>query len=207
MIRILIADRQEFFRIGLTIALERNMEWKVAAEAATSQDALELAYSLRPDVAIVDLSLTEPSGLTLTQDLHSAFPDLKLVAVSAYATPSVGRQAQLAGARALLAPNESAIRFSAAVDSVLAQQPFFFPGPLTVTTARESETVPVQYLLSDRQLEVLRLLATGYSNKQIAVSLGLSTRTAESHISRIMGRLRTSSRVELVKLAVRDSIV
>ena len=206
MTGILIADRQEFFRLGLTQILERRPGWSVIAQADSGRTAIELALTRCPDAAFIDLALTDPNGSKVLQTIHTALPATQLIAVSAYVTPTVLKLVQSSGAKAFVAPDQPAAHFVEALNRSLAGHSFF-AGSFLPSTEHETDSVPVQYVLSERQLQVLGLIATGRSTREIAAAMGLSTRTAESHIARIMNRLRIHSRVDLIRLAIRDKVV
>jgi DNA-binding NarL/FixJ family response regulator len=210
MIRILVADDHELVREGLVSVLqESHQDWQVVAQAVNGRQAIELAELLGPDVAIVDLSMPEVNGLKVTEHLIATIPDIRVLVLSVHMAHPVMRQLRRAGASAFLAKNEAPRQLVAALERVLACEPFFASESASRPASQlaTAEQVPVQYLLTPRELEVLRLLARGLSNKEIAAQLDLSVRTAESHRADIMDRLSVDSLGELVKLAVRDNVV
>jgi DNA-binding NarL/FixJ family response regulator len=209
-VRILIADDHEFVRVGLTkILTSAHPEWEIAGAAADGSEAIEMGERLRPDVLIVDLSMPGVNGLQVTEKLAASVHGIKIAVLTVHSAEPVMRQARHAGACAFLAKNEAPARLVAVVEKMLAGEKFFSSEsalqPLSNPQARQR--VPVQYLLTPRELEVLRGLALGLSNKEIALDLRMSVRTAESHRSNIMTRLAVDSLGELVRLAIRDSVV
>lgn len=210
MIRILIADDHELVREGLVSVLEESHnDWSIVAQANNGRQAIELAEQLRPDVAILDLSMPEVNGLKVTECLISSIPGIKVLVLSVHTAQPVMRQLRRAGAKAFLAKNEAPRQLVSALERVLAGEPFFASESASRAASEldQEETVPVQYLLTPREMEVLRLLAKGMSNKEIATELDVSVRTAETHRADIMDRLSAESLGELVKLAIRDGIV
>jgi DNA-binding NarL/FixJ family response regulator len=210
MIRILIADDHELVREGLVSVLqESHADWKVVGQATNGRQAIDLAESLRPDVVTVDLSMPELNGLQVTEHLTSTNPGIKVLVLSVHMAHPVMRQLRRAGANAFLAKNEAPRKLVAAIEIVLSGEPFFASDSAMRAACQLSpeEQVPVQYLLTPREMEVLRLLARGLSNKEIASQLDMSVRTTESHRADIMDRLSAASLGEIVKLAIRDGVV
>jgi two-component system response regulator NreC len=209
IVRILLADDHELVREGLVSVLEEShSDWRVIAQASDGRQAIELGISLQPDVAIVDLSMPEVNGLQVTESLCASIPGIRVLVLSVHMAHPVMRQLRRAGASAFLAKDETPVQLVAALERVLAGEPFFASESALRAASQldPSEQLPVQYLLTPRELEVLRLLARGFSNKEIATALDMSVRTAESHRADILDRLSADSLGELVKLAVRDGV-
>jgi two-component system response regulator NreC len=209
-IRILIADDHEFVREGLISILEdSHPEWRVVAAAANGRQAIDLSEALQPDVAVLDLSMPEVNGLKVTEHLCSSIEGIRVLVLSVHAAHPILRQLRRAGASAFLAKNETPARLVEALERVLAGEPFFASESASRSASELAphEQIPIHYLLTPRELDVLRLLVRGLGNKEIAAVLDLSVRTAESHRADIMDRLSTGSLGELVKLAVRDGVI
>lgn len=209
-VRIMLADDHELIRAGLAkILTGAHPEWDIVGEAANGIDAISLGEALRPDVLIVDLSMPGANGLQVTERLVSAVHGIKVAVLTVHSAEPVMRQVRQAGACAFLAKNEAPARLVEVVEKMLAGEKFIASDsamqPLTGAQARQR--VPVQYLLTRREMDVLRRLAQGLSNKEIAMELDMSVRTVESHRSSIMARLAVESLGELVRLAIRDGIV
>jgi two-component system response regulator NreC len=207
----MLADDHEFVRAGLArILTTAHQEWEIVGEAVNGAEAIEMGESLRPDVLIVDLSMPGgPNGLQVTEKLVAAVHGIKVVVLTIHSEEPVMRQVRQAGASAFLAKNEAPARLVSVVEKMLAGERFFASEsarqPLSGPQARQQ--VPVQYLLTPREMDVLRRLAQGMSNKEIAMELEMSVRTVESHRSNIMSRLAVDSLGELVRLAIRDDVV
>jgi len=210
-VRILLADDHEFVRAGLAkILTTAHEEWEIVGEAVNGLEAIELGEALRPDVLIVDLSMPGgPNGLEVTEKLIASVHGIKVVVLTVHSAEPVMRQVRQAGASAFLAKNEAPARLVTVLEAMLAGEKFFASDsakqPLSNPQARQR--VPVQYLLTPREMDVLRRLAQGMSNKEIALELEMSVRTVESHRSNIMARLAVDSLGELVRLAIRDDVV
>jgi DNA-binding NarL/FixJ family response regulator len=206
-VNILIADDHELVRKGLVSILSRNHpEWNVVAEAATGGDAIELGMSLKPDVAILDLSMPDIGGLEVAQRLMEELPGIRIIILTVYAAAPILRQLRRASVSAYLAKNEAPQMLVRAVERVLSGEPFFASSSTSRPAVKAPEYIPAPFLLTPRELDVLRLLARGKTNKELAAELGMSVRTAESHHANLMAKLNAESLGELVRIAIRDRI-
>jgi DNA-binding NarL/FixJ family response regulator len=206
-VEILIADDHELVRKGLiSILAKSHPEWKVVAEVQTGMEAIDLGTSLRPDVAILDLSMPDLGGLQVAERLLAEVPGIRIVILTIHAAAPILRQLRKMGVSAYLAKNEAPKTLVVAVERVLAGEPFFASTSASRPTVDAPEYIPVQFLLTPRELDVLRLLARGRTNKELAADLDLSVRTAESHHANIMAKLNVESLADLVHLAIRDGV-
>jgi two-component system, NarL family, response regulator NreC len=206
-VRILIADDHELVRRGLvSILAQSHPEWQVVGDAATGTAAVELGTVLRPDLAILDLSMPDLSGLEVAKQLRESVPGIRILILTMHAAAPIQRQLRKARVNAYLAKNEAPKMLVDAVERVLAGEPFFASSSTSRRTLDEPEYVPAQFLLTAREIDVLRLLARGKSNKELAGDLGMSARTAESHHASILAKLNVESLGDLVRIAVRDGI-
>ncbi len=211
--RILLADDHELTRSGLRYLLEKHEDWSVCGEASNGRMAVEMAEKLRPDFAILDMSMPEMSGLEATRQILKKQPQLNILIFTMHETERVIVDVMEAGARGVVLKSDVGENMVAAVVSISKGRRFF--------TSRVAETVveaylskrvekddsPSQFILTAREREVVQLLAEGKSNKEVADRLGISARTAEGHRSEIMRKLKLSSLAELVRFAVRNGIV
>jgi DNA-binding NarL/FixJ family response regulator len=212
-LRILLADDHELTRSGLRYLLEKHEDWSVCGEASNGRMAVEMAEKLRPDFAILDMSMPEMSGLEATRQILKKQPQLNILIFTMHETERVIVDVMEAGARGVVLKSDVGENMVAAVESISKGRRFF--------TSRVAETVveaylskrvekddsPSQFILTAREREVVQLLAEGKSNKEVADRLGISARTAEGHRSEIMRKLKLSSLAELVRFAVRNGIV
>ncbi len=208
-VRILIADDHELVRRGLmSILTSSHPEWEIVAECATGTEEVELGLLHSPDVAILDLSMPEMNGLQASERLLAALPDLRILILTMHAAAPILHQLQKAHVKAYLAKNEAPEKLVRAVEGMLAAAPFFASESVYRPLAglEESGYVPAPFLLTKRELEVMRCLALGRSNKEVAGDLGLSVRTAEQHHASILSKLGVGSLGELVKIAIRDGL-
>jgi DNA-binding NarL/FixJ family response regulator len=209
-VRILVADDHEMVRKGLVSILGRSHpEWEIVAEAASGAEAIELAQSLRPDVAILDLSMPGPGGLNVCERLIQLVPGIRILVLTMHAAAPILQRLKKAGVRAYMAKNEAPGMLVLAVERVLAGEPFF-ASTSALRMAGEidaSEYIPIHFLLTPKELEVTRLLAQGKSNKEVANDLHMSVRTAETHHANILNKLAVDSIGEIVRMAIRDGVI
>src|SRR5580658_3671613 len=206
-VEILIADDHELVRRGLvSILTSSHPEWQIVADVATGMAAVELGIARRPDVAILDLSMPDLSGLEVAERLLESVPGIRIIILSMHAAAPILRQLRKVGVSAYLAKNEAPKMLVVAVERVLAGEPFFASAAALRAKVDAPEYIPVQFLLTPRELDVLRLLARGKTNKELAADLDLSVRTAESHHASIMAKLNVESLADLIRIAIRDGV-
>lgn len=213
-VRILVADDHEVVRQGLRALLATQPGWEVCAEAVTGREAVKKAEQLKPDVVVMDISMPELNGLEATRQIVKVVPQTEVVILTMHDSEELVREVLDAGARGYLLKSDAGRELVAAVDMVRQHKPFL--------TSRVSEIVLQGYLKGDsrmtreevprsrltrREREIVQLLAEGKSNKEIAVTLGISVKTAETHRANIMNKLGLHSVTELVRYAVRNKIV
>ena len=213
--RILLADDHELTRSGLRYLLEKHEDWSVCGEASNGRLAVEMAEKLRPDFAILDMSMPEMNGLEATRQILKKQPQLNILIFTMHETERVIVDVMEAGARGVVLKSDVGENMVAAVESISKGRRFF--------TSRVAETVveaylskrldgekddpASQFILTTREREVVQLLAEGKSNKEVADRLGISARTAEGHRSEIMRKLKLGSLADLVRFAIRNGIV
>lgn len=203
--RIVIADDHEFVRRGLaTILLAKHPEWQIVAEASNGEDAIRLAESLKPDIAILDLSMPGRNGLEVTEYLRVAVPSIRTLILTMHTGEQMVRNLRKAGASAYMVKNDASAKLVEAVERLIAGQPFFASQN---AVPENPPPAPAQYVLSARETEVLKLLASGRSNKEIGALLNISVRTIESHRASILAKLGANSLGDLVRIALRDGLV
>jgi two-component system response regulator NreC len=210
-IRILIADDHGVIRAGLRALLSGLPEIEVIGEAVDGRDALKKAMELKPNIVIMDLSMPEMGGLEATGQLAQIAPDIRVLILTVHEDESLLKEVIRAGAagyiikRAVEAELIHAIRVVAGGDMYVhpSMTRVLFSAPPTPTKSKATEIET----LTAREIEVLRLLAKGYTNRQIAEQLGISPRTAEGHRANLSGKLGLRSRVELVEYAQQHGLL
>jgi two-component system response regulator NreC len=205
-VQILVADDHEFIRAGLVSVLTgSHPEWRVV-EASDGAAAVEQGKALPADVAILDISMPEMGGVEAARQLLAEVPGIRVIILTMHAAAPILHQMRRSGVHAYLAKNEAPKMLVYAVERVLAGEPFFASAGTSRPRVDPPDFIPAQFLLTPRELEVLRLLARGMTNKQLAAELDMSVRTAESHHANIMAKLAVNSLAELIRIAIRDGI-
>jgi len=211
MTRILLADDHDIIRRGLKELLETHAGWEVVGEANTGRQAVELAAKLRPDIAILDLTMPELNGLEATRQIKKTVPKTEVLIFTMHENDNLIRDVLTAGAHGYVLKSDAARHLVNAVEALIQHKPFF--------SAKVSETVLDGYLkaghetelpgepLTPREREIVQLLAEGKSNKEVADTLGISTKTIETHRATIMRKLELKSFAEMVRYAIRNNII
>jgi len=209
-VRILVADDHELVCAGLVRVLrESHPEWEVVGEAGTGEAAVQLAMRLNPNVAILDLAMPDMTGLDVARQLQAGVPGILILILTRHAAAPILEQLRDAGINAYLAKTEAAEYLVKAVEDMVAGAPFFASGSAyrRRSDLEPMEFVPSQFLLTARELEVLRLIARGNPSKLVAAELGISVRTAEAHRARIFDKLDVDTLGQLVRIAARDHVI
>jgi DNA-binding NarL/FixJ family response regulator len=205
--RIIIADDHRVLREGLRSLIDSHQDLKVIGECGDGQAALEQIQKLRPDVLILDISMPKLNGLQLINLLAADESAPRVLVLTAYVETTYVRQMLAAGARGFIAKRSAAADLITAIRTVAAGGTYLDPeiaGKVAtgfvqqkrVRAEREGEE------LSPREEEVLKEVARGYSNKEIAARLSISVKTVETHKSNVMEKLGLSSRAEMVRYAL-----
>jgi two-component system response regulator NreC len=209
-IHILIADDHGVLRAGLRTLLNAEPDLEVIAEASDGNDVLRLASELRPDIVLLDISMPGPGGIEVTRRLKEALPELRVLILTAHEDESMLREAVQVGAAGYIIKRAVESELINAIHSVWRGDLYVHPA-MTRALLKETSLFPVSAepaveSLTPREIEVLRLIAKGYTNGQIAKELNLSVRTIESHRANLMGKLELRSRVELVRYAMEHGL-
>jgi two-component system, NarL family, response regulator NreC len=200
VIRVLLVDDHQLVRSGVRRVLEETGRIEVVGEAAAVGEALHSARRLRPDVVVLDLALRDGSGLDAIADLREG--GARIVILSMQDEPAYARKAFELGAQGYVVKDAADDELAAAIDAVLADRIYVHPALAARLVMRDPADD-----LTDREREVLRLIALGYTNQEIAGQLYLSVRTIEAHRRHILDKLRLSTRAELVRYALEHGIV
>jgi DNA-binding NarL/FixJ family response regulator len=208
-IRVLIVDDHAVVRSGLRLLLDAEPDIEAVGEAENGSRALFEAIELKPDVVLMDLVMPEAGGLESMPTLLQSVPDTRVLVLSMQDDPRYVREAFAAGASGYLLKEAADVELVAAIRAVAAGERYVHPtlGARMVAadaTARQrAETDP----LSEREREVLHLLALGHTNQEIADMLFISVRTAETHRAHIMRKLGLTTRAELVRYAIAEGLL
>ncbi len=210
--RVLVADDHAVVRRGLRNLLESQPGLEVAWEASNGAEAIQMVKVGRPDLVILDLTMPEIGGLDVLSAGKQESPSTEFVVLSMHFSDELAREVLRCGAIGYVLKSDADSELLAAVDHARHHQPFFTTS-LAVSMARNfvdgrnPATLGDELRLTQREQEVVQLLASGKSNKEAAADLGVSPRTIESHRSRIMRRLNFRSFSDRVRFAVRERLV
>ncbi len=214
-LRILLADDHEVVRRGLCALLRAQPDWEVCGEASDGREAVEKAVALKPEIIILDIGMPNLNGLEATRQILKANPQTRVLILTLYDSDQVVQEVLGAGARGFLLKSDAARDLVAAVEAVRRDKIYFTPkvaamvleGYLRRDNNGASVGTATRNRLTPREREIVQLLAEGKSSKEVAVVLGLSVKTAETHRSNVMRKLDLHSVSDLVLYAVRNNIV
>ena len=205
-IRVLIADDHDVVRQGLRTYLELDPELEVVGEAADGREAVHLAHRLRPNVVLMDLLMPELDGVAATQIIRSELPETEVVALTSVLEDASVVGAVRAGAIGYLLKDTKAQELRHAIKSAAAGQVQLAP-QAAARLMREVSAPERPETLSEREVDVLRLLARGLANKEIAGELSIAEKTVKTHVSSILGKLGVQSRTQAALYAGRIGLV
>lgn len=207
-IRILIADDHGIVRQGLRMYLQFDAELEVVGEAASGEEALAQARQLYPDVVLMDILMPGISGLEATVKLRREFPEIEVLILTSVLDDAVIRQAIDAGASGYLLKDTSSDELCQAIHAAAAGQvQLSREVAIRLSSNRNRDEAHSVQSLTERETEVLRQLANGRSNKEIAKTLVITEKTVKVHVSSILGKLNVASRTQAALVAVRNGLV
>lgn len=211
-LRILVADDHDVMRLGIKELLGTREGWEICAEARDGREALAKTGELQPDIAILDVNMPELNGIEAARRIRKKFVNTEVLIISFEYSDNLIRQIIDAGARGFVVKGDSERDLIAAVEALSNHRPYFTPRATDVTLGRVRGEGPgfrefAGNRLTPRELEIVQLLAEGKSSKEVAESLTISIKTADTHRANIMRKLDLHSVTELVRYAVRNQIV
>ena len=212
-VRILIADDHGVLRGGLRVLLNEQPDWEVVGEAADGHQALELAQQLRPDIILLDITMPGPDGIEVTRALTQRVPESHVLILTVHEDHELLREAVRAGAAGYVVKRAAQAELLSAIAAVMRGDLYVHPA-MTRALLSSPTTPPSLALrnhpleeLTRREIQVLSLIAQGYTNLQIADALVVSVRTVESHRANIMTKLGLHNRAELVQYAMTHGLL
>jgi NarL family two-component system response regulator LiaR len=206
-IRVMLVDDHEMVRRGLAVFLETVPEFELVGQAANGQEAITLCPEFKPDVILMDLMMPEVDGLEATRQIRNAHPEVQVVVLSTYKDHSLVQETLRAGATGYLLKNASMSNIAQAIHSAYNHEPALAPEVTQLLIEVATQAPIPSYNLTDREKEVLGLMAKGLSNPQIAEQLALSRFTVKTYVSYILSKLGVTSRSEAVALALQGKLV
>ncbi len=201
-IRILLADDHLVVRMGIASILSFEKDMEVVGETDNGADAVRLATELKPDVVLMDLKMPQLSGADATLQMHAAAPNVKILILTTFGTSAELKKAMDGGAAGALLKNSSQAEIIEAIRKVMSGQ-----SVMSSEIQHGIEEMKSMPEMSQRQLEILNLVAKGFSNKEIADVLGVSLETVKDHIKKILLKMGAASRTEAASLAVNLQLV
>jgi DNA-binding NarL/FixJ family response regulator len=215
-IRIVVADDHEIVRHGVRNLLESEDDLQVIADATTGRGAVQLCEKHRPDIAILDLGMPDLNGMEATRQIRKSCPDTRVLIFTMHETERLVQEVFQAGAQAYVLKSDAGKHLVHAIRTVHRGEHFFsskvteviFEGFLRSAAGETSPAASDDALRpTAREREILQMLAEGKSNKEVAQTLGISVKTAETHRAAIMRKLKLNSLSDLVRYAIRHHII
>ena len=211
MTRVLIADDHAIVRAGLRALLVEEAEFDLVGEAVGGYDAIELVEKTIPDVLILDLSMPDMDGISVTRKIKVQFPDLKILILTLHEDEALLKEAIKAGAAGYVLKRAAEAELISAIRTILRGDLYIDPsmvrGLLEESWHPQINQKNPTESLTPRETEILRLIVEGYTNRQIGQELNISIRTVEGHRANISDKLGLHSRVELVRYARQRGLI
>ena len=207
---VLVADDHEIVRRGVRVLLEARPGWRICGEAVEGREAVDKAARLRPDIVILDIGMPVLNGLEAARQIRKNSPQCEVLILTMHESEQVVREVLAAGARGYLLKSDAGRDLVKAVEALSRHETFF--------TSQVAEYVLQSFLdargerqdssaITPREREVIQLLAEGRGNKEVAATLGISVRTAETHRTHVMRKLGCRSFSDLIRYAIRNNII
>jgi two-component system response regulator NreC len=212
-VRLLIADDHKIFRQGIIKLLEEEPDLQVVGEAADGREVVKKAADLKPDVILMDIAMANLNGLEATKQIKKVLPESKIIMLTMHKNEEYVLQSFQAGASGYILKEGAVEELVSAIRSIHADKSFLSPTvskTLVDAYLRKMETGKTETpfdLLTDREREVLQLIAEGFTNREVAKQLYISVKTVEAHRAHIMQKLNIHDIAKLVKYAIQKGLV
>ena len=206
-IKVVVVDDHELVRSGVEMSLELQPDLVLVAQASTGEDAVAVCEATQPDVVLMDLVLPGMDGVQATAEILRRVPAARVLVLTTFSDPDLIQRAVKAGATGYVLKNVSAGELAKAIRQTHAGVPTLAPEVAEVLMQALTAPVPPGTLLTERELEVLALIAEGLTNAEIAERLVLALSTVKTHVSSIITKLGASGRAEVVAIALRDHLI
>jgi DNA-binding NarL/FixJ family response regulator len=212
-LRILIADDHALVRQGARVVLQARQGWRVVGEAANGREAVQKAIELKPDVAVIDIGMPELDGVEVARQIREGVPSTKVLVLTMHESDQMVKRALDAGALGYILKSDLTECLARAVKAVSEGKRFLTPKVSEIvldgflkTTSQRQQGERAGARITPREGEIIRLLAEGKANKEIAAQLGITVRTVETHRAKIMLKLDLHSLAELIHFAMRHGM-
>lgn len=209
MIKVVFVDDHEMVRIGVSSYLSAQPDIEVVGEADNGRAGVDMALSLRPDIILMDLVMKEMDGIEATRQIIEQWPEAKIIIVTSFLDDEKVYPALEAGATSYMLKTSKASEIANAVRATYAGQPVLEPevtGKMMMKMRQKNTLLPHEEL-TEREMEVLKLIAEGKTNQEIADELFIALKTVKTHVSNILSKLQVQDRTQAVIYAFRHSIV
>ncbi|HLR10631.1 MAG TPA: response regulator transcription factor [Sporosarcina sp.] len=209
MIRILLVDDHEMVRIGVSAYLQTQADMEVVGEAANGKEAVDKALELRPDIILMDMVMPEMNGAEATEAIIAQWPDAKIVIVTSFLDDDKVYPALEAGAVSYILKTSNAKRIAEAIRETVKGQTVLEPEVTSkmMQRMRSANETALHDQLTDREIEVLLLMANGKSNQEIADDLYIGIKTVKTHVSNILSKLDVQDRTQAVIYAFKHHLI
>ncbi|WP_031088965.1 response regulator [Streptomyces sp. NRRL WC-3549] len=210
--RILLADDHALVRRGVRLILDGEPDLQVVAEAGDGAEAIQMARSERPDLAVLDIAMPRLTGLQAARELSRTLPELRILMLTMYDNEQYFFEALKAGASGFVLKSVADRDLVEACRAAMRDEPFLYPGAVTALVrnyldrVREGRDVPDR-AITEREEEILKLVAEGHSSKEIAGMLVISVKTVERHRANLLQKLGLRDRLELTRYAIRAGLI
>jgi DNA-binding NarL/FixJ family response regulator len=210
--RILLADDHALVRRGVRMILDNEPDLTVVGEAADGLEAIEMARSTRPDLAILDIAMPRMTGLQAARELSRQQPDLRILILTMYDNEQFFFESLRVGASGYVLKSVADRDLVEACRAAMRGEPFLYPGAVTalirnyLERAASGDPIPAR-AITDREEEILKLVAEGHSSRQIADLLYISVKTVERHRANLLAKLGLKDRLELARYAIRAGLI
>ncbi len=211
MIRILIADDHAIVRAGLRALLKSEPTMELVGEATGGCEAIELVGKSNPDVLVLDISMPDLDGISVTRKINSQFPDLRILILTVHEDEALLREAIKAGASGYVLKRAAEAELISAIRAIVGGGLYVDPSMVRILLSDRAKPAAtgreVVEPLTQREKEILKLIVRGYTNRQIGEELNISVRTVEGHRANLSEKLGLRSRVELVRYAREHGLI
>lgn len=207
MIRILLVDDHEMVRIGVSAYLQAQLDMEVIGEAVNGEEAVQLALKLRPDVILMDMVMPVMNGAEATEAIIRDWPEAKIMIVTSFLDDDKVYPALKAGAVSYILKTSKASRIADSIRETMNGTPVLEPEVMTKMMKQMRHSKVLHEDLTEREMEILLLLANGYTNQEIADELFIALKTVKTHVSNLLAKLEVHDRTQAVIYAFQHKLV